>query len=83
MTEVAIDKASTNIKYCRCCGKLKKIICNKCGKNKKPEEYHAGKKICKDCRSDYNKDRYQKKKQKQQKSEESPIFATGKLVIDS
>jgi hypothetical protein len=57
-------KAEPKIKYCRCCGKAKKIICKTCLKKKKPDEFHAGKSICKDCRSKYNKEKYQHKKAK-------------------
>jgi len=52
-----------NIEYCKCC-KLPKglIICKTCNQEKKYDDFHAGKKICKDCRSEYNKKKYLNKK---------------------
>jgi hypothetical protein len=64
MSESKSEKQVSNVKYCRCCGKVKKIECNTCGKKKKPDQFHVGKKICKDCRSQYNKEKYQTKKAK-------------------
>lgn len=53
-----------NIKFCRCCNLPKGIICKKCGEEKTSDEYDPGKKMCKDCRREYNKTYYLKRKQK-------------------
>jgi hypothetical protein len=52
------------MKCCRCCGLPKKLICNTCGQKKTPDNYHTGKKICKDCRSEYNKEKYKQRQKK-------------------
>lgn len=66
--------AKRRMTYCRCCDKPKKIMCNTCGKKKKPEDFHTGKKICKVCRCLYNQKRYQQRKLDQ-------ILAKSKMIV--
>jgi hypothetical protein len=50
------------MRFCQCCKLAKGIVCNKCEKKKSTDCFYVGKKICKECRKEYNKEKYQAKK---------------------
>lgn len=50
--------AESKIEYCKCCKLPKSKTCNNCGKEKTTDNFYPGKKVCKECKSQYNKKRY-------------------------
>ena len=66
--------------FCQCCKLLKSKICNTCGKEKALDQYHSGKKICKDCRSGYNKEIYQNRKDQYKKELEEDLKNAEELI---
>jgi hypothetical protein len=47
---------------CKCCNLPRGIFCKKCGDEQPAENFHKGRKICKDCRKVDNQERYLKNK---------------------
>jgi len=57
---------NNNIQFCRCCKLPKGLVCQQCGEEKTSDKYDPGKKMCKDCRREYNKSYYLKRKIKKE-----------------
>jgi hypothetical protein len=79
------------MEFCKCCKLPKSIICKKCKTEKSTDQFHAGRKMCKNCRSTYNQKRYVVRKDKVKvvkpvcddaKIDENPICDDKNLIFD-
>lgn len=58
-------KISQELGFCQCCKLPQQIKCHRCQVEKSTFNFHKGKKICKSCRSEDQKQKYIERKAKQ------------------